>query len=124
MLLTLRHSYIRPVGAILDPLGVEMRKTTFLGFLVGGLLMSSASVLAQATSTPAAAPTTPAAPAMQPTPHDDPDEIICRSGQPELGSRFPGPRTCHTRREWDQIQRDSQSALFQQQMERSANGGH
>jgi hypothetical protein len=88
--------------------------------LVGGLLMSSASVLAQ----DAAAPPQAAAPASQAAPQDDPNEVICKSGEPIIGSRFPGPRTCHTRREWAQIQKDSQDALFHQQMERSANGGH
>jgi len=75
-----------------------------------------------AQSAPATAPA--AAPATQAAPADDPNEIICHAGEPELGSRFPGPRTCHTRREWDQIQRDSQDALIHQQMERSSSSGH
>lgn len=83
--------------------------------------MSSASVLAQEASAPAAAP---AAPAAQVAPQDDPNEVICRPGEPVVGSRFPGPRTCHTRREWDQIKRDSQDALFHQQMNRSGGGGN
>jgi Spy/CpxP family protein refolding chaperone len=98
-----------------------MNKATVFAALVGGLLMSSASVMAQDASAPAAAP---AAAPMQAAPQDDPNEIICHAGEPILGSRFPGPRTCHTRKEWDQIRRDSQDALYHQQMERSANGGH
>lgn len=94
-----------------------MNKATVFAALVGGLLMSSASVMAQDASAPAAAP-------MQAAPQDDPNEIICHAGEPILGSRFPGPRTCHTRKEWDQIKRDSQDALYHQQMERAANGGH
>ena len=101
-----------------------MHKFKFSAFVIGGLLMSSASVLAQDASAPAAAPAPSAAPAMQAAPQDDPNEVICRAGEPILGSRFPGPRTCHTRKEWDQIKRDSQDALYHQQMERSANGGH
>lgn len=96
-----------------------MDRIKFFAALMGGLLMSSASVLAQDASAPAAA-----APAMQAAPQDDPNEVICRTGEPQLGSRFPGPRTCHTRKEWAQIQKDSQDALFHQQMERAANGGH
>jgi hypothetical protein len=94
-----------------------MRKTQFFAVLVGGLLISSAPVLAQ--TAPAAAPAALAAPA------DDPNEVICHAGEAPIGSRFPGPRICHTRKEWAQIQKDSQDALFHQQMERSANGsGH
>ena len=101
-------------------MGAYVHKAKFFAVLVGGLLMSSASVLAQ----DATAPVPTAAPAAQAAPQDDPNEMICKSGEPIIGSRFPGPRTCHTRKEWAQIQRDSQDALFHQQMERSANGGH
>jgi len=83
--------------------------------------MSSASVMAQDAQAPAAAPT---AAATQAAPQDDPNEVVCKAGEPIIGSRFPGPRTCHTRREWDQIKRDSQDALFHQQMNRSASGGN
>jgi hypothetical protein len=85
-------------------------------------MMSAGIAMAQGTAAPAATPAP--APAAQAAPQDDPNEIICHEGQPELGSRFPGPRQCHTRKEWDQIKRDSQDALMHQQMERSANGGH
>ena len=95
-----------------------MLKSTFLVMCFGGLLMSSASALAQ--DAPAAAPPA-AAPATQAAPVNDPNEVICHAGEPILGSRFPGPRTCHTRKEWDQIRKDSQDALYHQQMERSSN---
>ena len=95
-----------------------MLKSTLIVMCFGGLLMSSASALAQ--NAPA-----PAAPATQAAPADDPNEVVCHAGEPILGSRFPGPRTCHTRKEWDQIRKDSQDALYHQQMERSSNGpGH
>lgn len=84
------------------------------GAAVVALLMSPA-IYAQTT--------TPAAQAPQAAPADDPNEVICRAGEPIIGSRFPGPRQCHTRREWDQIKRDSQEALFHQQMQRSCNAG-
>ena len=98
-----------------------MQRVTVFASVVGALMMSSASVFAQDA---APANTAAAAPATQAAPQDDPNEVICHSGEPILGSRFPGPRTCHTRKEWAQIQRDSQDALYHQQMERSANGGH
>lgn len=120
-------------------MGVTVRKAQFFVVLAGGLLMSSASVLAQnaPAPAPAAAPVAPApsaapvAPAHPATPEvvkvvappqDDPNEVICKSGEPVIGSRFPGPRTCYTRREWAQVRKDSQDALFHQQMERAATG--
>jgi hypothetical protein len=98
-----------------------MRNLGLFAAATGGFVMSVGVAIAQGAAAPAAAPAT--APATQPSPQEDPNEIICREGQPELGSRFPGPRQCHTRKEWDQIKRDSQDALMHQQMERSANGG-
>ena len=50
--------------------------------------------------------------------------MICKSGEPIVGSRFPGPRTCHTRKEWDQIKQDAQQALYHQQMDRAGASGH
>lgn len=98
-----------------------MQKTTFLAMCIGGILMSSAALAQDA---PAAAPTTAPAVAPQAAPADDPSEVICKKGEPILGSRFPTSRTCHTRKEWDQIRKDSQDALYHQQMERSSPGGH
>jgi hypothetical protein len=88
------------------------------GAAIAAFLVSSA-LYAQTATTPSAAPQA----TQQAAPTDDPNEVICRAGEPIVGSRFPGPRTCHTRREWDQIKRDSQEALFHQQMERSCNAG-
>jgi hypothetical protein len=56
-------------------------------------------------------------------PQDDPNETICKSGEPILGSRFATSRTCRTRKEWAQIQRDSQEAVYHQQMQRASPGG-
>lgn len=96
-----------------------MKNRVFLAAALGGLLMSTAATFAQQTTQPAA----PAAQTLPQQETEDPNEVICKAGEPIVGSRFPGPRTCHTRREWHQIQQDSQNALFQQQMERSAPGG-
>jgi len=92
-----------------------VRNTAVIGMFLGGLLMSTTAGFAQqmAQATPA---TTPDA-----APADDPNEIICKAGAPVVGSRFSTGRQCHSRKEWDQIKRDSQAALQQQQMERSFN---
>jgi hypothetical protein len=112
---------------------LQVQKFKVFAILAGVLLSTSA--LAQQTTpatapatAPTAAPATTAQPAATTTaatvaPGEDPDERICRSGEPILGSRFPGPRVCHTRKEWAQIQQDSQNALYHQQMERSSGGG-
>lgn len=87
---------------------------------MAALVMSPA--FAQTTApaqTPGAAPQATTAPA----PADDPNEVICRAGEPVIGSRFPGPRQCRTRKEWDRIKQESQEALFHQQMQRSCNAG-
>jgi hypothetical protein len=85
-----------------------------IGLFLGGLLMSTTAGLAQQ-----AAPATPATTPDAAAPADDPNEIICKAGAPTVGSRFPTARQCHSRKEWDQIRRDSQAALEQQQMQRS-----
>ena len=103
-------------------MGANVHKTKFLAVLVGGLLMSSVSVLAQ-TTPDAALAAAPAAPATQAAPQDDPNEVICKAGEPILGSRFPGPRTCHTRRDWDQIKRDAQAQLYHEQLNTAGPSG-
>jgi hypothetical protein len=74
------------------------------------------------------APTATAQPAQQPAPQqatsaqtppaastqasaDGGDQIVCRTKPPTTGTRLGGSRVCHTQREWDQQQRDSQNAL-------------
>lgn len=100
-----------------------MQKVAFCAAVIGAIMISSSIAYAQQTApatTPDAAPQAVQQPA---APAEDPNEIICRAGEPILGSRFPTGRICHTRKQWDQIRRDSQEALYHQQMERSANGG-
>lgn len=46
----------------------------------------------------------------------DPNEIVCRSGQPVTGSHLPGPRECHTRKEWDDMQRHTQDGVSQMEV--------
>jgi len=61
----------------------------------------------QATQQPAAQQTPAAATKSE---KDPLDEIECRK-ETTIGSRIGGKRVCKTRREWMQIQRDSQAAL-------------
>lgn len=85
------------------------------------LALAAASAIASAEETPPPpsppdqttqpAPPAQPAPAMTPAAAKDPmDEMVCRK-ETLTGSRLGGKRVCLTRREWDQITRDSQDAL-------------
>jgi hypothetical protein len=41
----------------------------------------------------------------------DPNEMICKHGEVTTGSRFPGPPICHTRLEWEQLQKNANESL-------------
>jgi hypothetical protein len=99
-----------------------MQKVRVFAGVVGAIMMSSAyaQTMTAPAATPAAAPT---ATEQQAAPADDPNEIICHAGEPIVGSRFPTGRVCHTRKEWDQIRRDSQQELYREQMQRASGGG-
>ena len=90
-----------------------MQRLAIAAVLLGGALLSQTALGQQAAPAPV--------PDVTQQGHDDPNEIICRPAEPILGSRLPGPRLCRTRREWDQLKRDSASVLFHEQMERSSN---
>jgi hypothetical protein len=42
---------------------------------------------------------------------DDPNEIVCRRGEPVTGSRFPAKSVCHTRQQWKDMQQQSRDEL-------------
>ncbi|HTQ13957.1 MAG TPA: hypothetical protein VMH86_08770 [Rhizomicrobium sp.] len=44
-------------------------------------------------------------------PAADPNEMVCKRGEVVTGSRFPGPPICHTRLEWEQLQRNANESL-------------
>jgi hypothetical protein len=44
-------------------------------------------------------------------PKGDPNEMVCKQTESITGTRFPGPRVCHKRMEWEQIQRNSNEGL-------------
>jgi DNA-binding IscR family transcriptional regulator len=48
---------------------------------------------------------------------DNLDQVECKAGKAPLGSRLPGPRECHTQREWNEIQQQSQDALSHTQVQ-------
>jgi len=102
-----------------------MQKVTLFAGIIGAVMMSTAyaQTTAPAAGPDAAAPAAAPAAAQPAALAEDPNEIVCHAGEPVVGSRFPTGRVCHTRKEWDQIKKDSQEALFHQQMERSASGG-
>lgn len=98
-----------------------MKNATSAALFLGGLLSFATASLAQQ-ATPAAPPTPTPTVTLDAAPANDPNEVVCRPGTAPVGTRFPGPRMCHTRKEWAQIQRDAQDALIHQQMERSSSG--
>ena len=57
-------------------------------------------------------------------PHDDMlDRIVCRPEPPRTGSRLGGASECHTVREWNGVQKASQSSLDNIQV-RALSGGY
>ena len=99
-----------------------MLKGMYVAAAFGALMISSAVAYGQQTAPAATSDAAPQATQPPAAPADDPNEVICKAGAPIVGSRFPTGRTCHTRKEWDQIKKDSQEALFHQQMGRSSTG--
>lgn len=72
-----------------------MSKHIVLATALGCFLVSSGTGFAQQSPAPAA----PTAQLPQAPETEDPNEVICKSGEPIVGSRFAGPRICHTRKE-------------------------
>lgn len=52
------------------------------------------------------------------------DEIVCRNSPPPTGSRLGGGRECHTVREWNQRERESQDLTRQQEVTGFVTKGH
>lgn len=68
--------------------------------LIGSLGLSAVATAQQANTPTASAPA------------DDPDQIICKSTPPPTGTRLGGGRECHTKKEWDQRQKDAEDAVM------------
>lgn len=78
-------------------------------------------VLVALLGAPAAAQT--AAPVPQPTTASAAlDKVVCREGQPLMGSRFRGPRICKTQREWDDIRERARHSLAKFQLRGCSSG--
>ncbi|HEY8696886.1 MAG TPA: hypothetical protein VIM02_04655 [Rhizomicrobium sp.] len=76
--------------------------TRVFGLIVVSSLLASNLAWAQEANTSAAP---------QMVSRDDPDHVICRSGEKPTGSMLPGPRICHTQKEWESIRAQAQRAL-------------
>lgn len=50
------------------------------------------------------------------------DRVVCREGPAPTGSRLGGGRVCHTQRQWNDIQQQSQDQLSRQQINRGCQG--
>ncbi len=88
-----------------------MNKAVLLAVSFAGLVLSGTAALADSTDATAAAPATTAVDPSKP----DPDRIVCRTGQPIVGTRLGAKRECATQREWDQRQADAQKLLSDSQ---------
>ena len=64
-----------------------------------------------------AAPAAPAATAATDSSAVNLDEIICKNSAPPTGSRLGGGRECHTQREWNRRQQESEDITRRQQRE-------
>lgn len=74
-----------------------MSKARLIVVSVMGLLVSGPVAFADPPQTPAPAASS----------NSDLDAIVCRAGEAPIGTRLPGPRVCHSQKEWNQIQQDS-----------------
>jgi hypothetical protein len=72
-----------------------------------------------------AATASPAAPAATDSNGVNLHEVVCKQTPPPTGSRLGGGRECHTARQWNQMQLDSQNSLshLQHSGSREAKGG-
>jgi cytochrome c5 len=85
----------------------------FTAFALSSLVMLAPALAAAQDAAAPAAP--PAAGAASDNSGGNLDEIICKNSPPTTGSRLGGGRECHTQREWNQRQLDSQNALLRSQ---------
>jgi hypothetical protein len=99
---------------------LQMRVFAAVAFS-SAVVLTPVLATAQAASTEAAAAVTspsataPAAAAMGDNSGVNLNEVVCKNSPPPLGSRLGGGRECHTQREWNQRQQESQELTRQQQ---------
>jgi hypothetical protein len=75
------------------------------------ILLTPVFAAAQGTTASAA----PTAPATSDSSGANLDEVVCKNSPPPIGSRLGGGRECHTQREWNTRQIESQRALLEAQ---------
>jgi hypothetical protein len=75
-----------------------------------------ATLVAQEQPAPAAQAPATDQPAPASTGTSDLDRMVCRSGRPLIGTRFPGPRICKTQRQWDSEMQTAQHNLSKDQI--------
>jgi len=106
-------------AALADPAQPESTAAPAMSPVPGttaGTAATPATVAPSATVVPPAAAQAGAAPAMASTTSAvNLDEIVCRVTPPPTGSRFGGGRECHTVRQWNQREKDSQDVLNREQ---------
>ena len=52
------------------------------------------------------------------------DAIVCKNMPPKVGSRLGGGRECHTQREWDRVEKESQDLTRRQEQTGYTGPGH
>ena len=91
-----------------------------------GAFVAFAAGVAQAEDATATSATTPStAPSLSTTApaQNDPNAVICRKGEPPIGSRIPGPSVCHTRAQWDAMRQQSREDTMKLQTTSGAGKG-
>jgi hypothetical protein len=43
------------------------------------------------------------------------DQVVCKNMPPKVGSRLGGGRECHTQREWERVEKESQDLTRRQE---------
>ena len=86
------------------------------------LILLASAPLAAAFAADATTPTQAPTPSATTPPADDPNTVICRHGEPVLGSRLPGPTQCHNKREWDARRQRNMDTLTRLQTDSGAGG--
>lgn len=77
---------------------------------------NTASGVAMGSSPPAHAS------AAQARPGYNPNQVICKEQEAQIGSRFGGGSICHTRAQWDEMSDDSQQQLQKMQGAHTSGG--
>ncbi|MCE9520939.1 MAG: hypothetical protein K8S25_00740 [Alphaproteobacteria bacterium] len=78
--------------------------------LAGGVTGAAAEETPGTAASPAAGQTAPANVAAEPAP-GSPQEVVCKKEEAATGTMLGRKKICKTRKEWDDLRRESQAAL-------------